>query len=390
MSASRWEHKGFLLLGCLFALTALPTRAQQSHFLPGHLAVLRAGDGVLDLHLKQSPLFIDQFDPAGLNASPSFTVSIPTNGPDTLFFNGHAATEGTLTRSPDHMLLAFAGYGGVALLENRGTPSLLDIGRGFCTVDAAGAIHTTIYKIHNELEKMNPRGVVTDGTNGFWGCGNAHGTYYYNKTAAGDPVEFTAIPNSRALRIINGVLYATLNGADGNASDLSAGVFSFEDGGGNSSALPKAPASVLKPFLKAQAPYTKNVSFDIKPDGSIAYMADIVGGVEKYVRTNSVWKLAYNFTIPQVIPAADNNATGCFGLVVDFTGQAPVIYATTAEGYGGCVNSNRVVRIVDTSATAAVTTIAQAGSLKIAYRGIDFTPESKASKQLSASTGQSR
>jgi hypothetical protein len=100
-----------------------------------------------------------------------------------------------------------------------------------------------------------------------------------------------------------------------------------------------------------------------------------VAGVQKYVRSGGAWKLAYNFAIPQTIPADDNHATGCFGLTVDFSGSAPVIYATTTEGWGGSVNSNRVVRIVDTNAAAVVTTVAQAPSDKIAFRGIDFTPE---------------
>jgi hypothetical protein len=60
---------------------------------------------------------------------------------------------------------------------------------------------------------------------------------------------------------------------------------------------------------------------------------------------------------------------------VDFSGAAPVIYATTTEGYGGTVNSNRVVRIVDTNVTAVVTTVAQATGDNIAFRGVDFTPE---------------
>src|SRR5215467_6413842 len=99
------------------AAVSLAASAQSASFLPGHLAVLRAGDGVLELSLKQSPVFIDQFDANGFNGSPSATVKIPTNGPDAFFFNGHAATEGNLTRSADHKLLAFAGYGGVALLQ---------------------------------------------------------------------------------------------------------------------------------------------------------------------------------------------------------------------------------------------------------------------------------
>ena len=115
----------------------------------------------------------------------------------------------------------------------------------------------------------------------------------------------------------------------------------------------------------------------MNPDKTIAYMSDTLAGIQKYVKSGGAWKLAYNFAIPQNIPAAENHATGCFGLVVDFSGSAPVIYATTTEGYGGTVNSNRVVRIVDTNATAVVTTVAQCTSTNIAFRGIDFTPESE-------------
>lgn len=355
--------------------------AQPPRFLPGHLAVLRAGDGVLDLHLKQSPVFVDQFDTGGFNASPSFTVKIPTNGPETLFFNGHAATEGTLTRSADHKLIAFAGYGGVNLFQSNGTPSLLDIGRGFCTVDAAGKVHAKIYRRQGVLEKMNPRGVVTDGTNDFWGCGNAWGAYYFDQSSSSEPVAFKAVPNSRAVRIVNNVLYTALNGPDGYASDLPAGIFSFVDGDGKSTPLPHTPDASLKIEVKSAAPYTKNAEFDMKPDGSIAYVADTMAGVQKYVKTSGEWRFAYNFAIPQDIGEAENHATGCFGLVVDFRGPAPIIYATTTEGYGGCVNSNRVVRIVDTNATATVTTLARAGSAKIAYRGIDFTPEGQSGER---------
>jgi len=102
--------------------------------------------------------------------------------------------------------------------------------------------------------------------------------------------------------------------------------------------------------------------------------ADEVKGIQKYMKTNGVWKFAYNFSIPQNIPAPENRRTGCFDVAVDFSGTAPIIYATTTEGYNGCVDSNRVVRIVDTNAMAVVTTLAQAPSTKMAYRGIAFTP----------------
>jgi hypothetical protein len=366
--------KKTLLIANVFALVVLAAGAQTAQFLPKHLAVLRAGDGVLDLGLKQSPVFIDQFDTNGPNSSPSFTVQIATNGPDTLFFNGHAATEGTLTRSADHKLLSFAGYGGVNLLQSNGTPSLLGIKRAFCTVDAAGKVRTTIYRGLGAAEKMNPRGVVTDGTNNFWGCGNANGTVFFDASNSAGVVEITAMPSSRAVKLINNILYASINGPDGIASDQVAGIFSFEP------PLPRSADASLKLVVPAAAPYTKNIDFDIGPDGATAYMSDAAAGIQKYVKSGATWKLAYNFAIPQQIAASGKSGAGCFGLVVDFSGAAPVIYATTTEGYGGSVNSNRVVRIIDTNASAMVTTIAQATSTNIAFRGIEFTPEMAATK----------
>jgi hypothetical protein len=133
----------------------------------------------------------------------------------------------------------------------------------------------------------------------------------------------------------------------------------------------------LTRVVPAKKPYTKIGGFDMNPQGTIAYMADVDGGIQKYVKANRTWQFAYNFSIPQTIPEAVNHGDGCFAVAVDFSGASPIIYATTTEGYNGCVNSNRVVQIVDTGANAAVTTLAQAKSDEIAYRGIDFTPGSK-------------
>lgn len=365
----------FILLAMALAATA--ARAQSgTGFAPGHLAVLRAGDGALSLHLKQSPAFIDEFATGSFNSAPVMSVAIPTNGPDTLFFNGHAATEGILNLSADGKLLTFAGYGGVSLLEKSGTPSLLDIGRGFCTVDAAGKTRTTIFEQYIGAEKMNPRGAVTDGANHFWTCGNASGTAFYD-AASSNLVTFAAIPDSRSVKIIGGTLYTTLNGPDATYQGVSPGIFAFADSDGNPAALPEATNTTLRVVLPVQKPYGKIAGFDLSPDGTVAYTADVDTGIQKYVKAGGEWKLAYNFTIPQNIPATANNESGCFAVTVDFTGKNPVIYATTTEGYDGSVNSNRVVQIVDTGASSAVTTLAQAPSANIVYRGIAFTPGSK-------------
>jgi hypothetical protein len=131
--------------------------------------------------------------------------------------------------------------------------------------------------------------------------------------------------------------------------------------------------------------FKRVAGFDMNTAGTIAYTSDTSAGVQKYVKSGDTWSLAYNFAIPQVIPADQNNSSGCFGLVVDFSGKDPVIYATTTEGYGSSVNSNRVVKIVDTGAKAAVVTLACTGSTNMVFRGIDFTPESKPSAMAAKS-----
>ena len=365
--------KKIFVLAAVMALAASASQAQSPSFLPGHLAVLRAGDGALSLHLKQSPAFIDEFATGTLNTAPVMSVAIPTNGPDTVFFNGHAATEGMLNRSADGKLLTLAGYGGVNLLQQSGTPSTLDIGRAFCTVDTAGKTHTIIYDNYAGAAKMNPRGVVTDGQNHFWSCGNSGGTAFYD---AGNSslVVFSAVPDSRQVKIINGALYTTLNGPDGVFMGVPSGIFSFVDAGGDPAPLPQEPKTKLSVVVQADPAYSKIAGFDMNPQGTIAYTADSEKGIQKYTKQNGEWKFAYNFSIPQNIPDDANHEKGCFAMTADFSGAAPIIYATTTEGYNGCVNSNRVVQIVDTNSSATVTTLAQAPNENIAYRGIAFTP----------------
>lgn len=346
---------------------------EAQNFTPGQLAVLQAGNGDINLHLKQAPIFVDQFDPARFNDAPTLTVAIPTNGPNTLFFNGHAATEGNLTRSADHHLLAFAGYAGVNLLETNGVPSQLPIPRGFCTIGVSSTSYKLVYHANDWYQGANPRGVVTDGNGGFWGCGNIFGTMYYNGQTAPAPVGLKTLLNTRAVKIINQSLYATINSADAQDSGDVAGIYSFV-GASISDTLPRQAEATMKLVVPVDPKFKKTCGFDLNPAGTIAYTADTMAGIQKYEKGADGWKLDYNFTIPQVIPDAVNNATGCFGLTVDFKGANPVIYATTTEGWD-IMNSNRVVRIVDTGAGSAVTTIAQAMSTNIVFRGVEFTPE---------------
>ena len=369
--------KTTFLASVLAAILIGAASAEGAPFMAGHLVVLRAGDGLVKQKLKQAPVFLDEFDPKIFNANPISTVAIPTNGADAFFFNSHAATEGMLSRSADGRELVFGGYGGVNLLEKPGTPSMLDIKRGFVTVDAKGTLHTFLYQPVQTDVKSNPRGAATDGEGNFWGCGNSGGNLFFNSAGGRGIVEFENVESTRDLKIINHSLYVSLNGPDGTVMDKPAGIYQFADKHGGAVPLPREPGVALAVVVPTGTNFAHVAGFDMNPEKTIAYLADTTAGIQKYVKAGDNWKLAYNFPIPQNIAAAENHGTGCFGLVVDFKGSAPVIYATTTEGFGGTVNSNRVVCIVDTNATAVVTTVAQASSDNIAFRGIEFAPEDK-------------
>jgi hypothetical protein len=385
----------------VLAVATTAAHLQADGFRPGQLAVLRIGDGDSDLRVRQSQVFIDQFDPAAADqAGPSFTVAIPCKGTNSIWMNGHAGTEGGLARSGDRSVLTVTGYCG-DILSLPGTPSKLAYDRGICVVDATGGTRLAYrgnkwYGLFGD--KTNPRGVVTDGTNNFWGCGNGFGALYFNgETGVRNFGGFTSV---RAIRIIHDTLYVSIAGSDAS-DDSPAGIYGFADASGAAQALPSAAHTQMKVSVPSPQPYTHTAGFDVSPKGDVAYMADAVYGIVKFTKQNGAWQLASYIYIPGYGGAGTgiltNSAStavhaGCFGLVADFSQPHPVLFATTTEwsGFGGVnVNSNRLVRIEDTSsATGGVTvtnagrTLAFSGSTKTCFRGVDFTPEPR---RLSAS-----
>lgn len=115
---------------------------------------------------------------------------------------------------------------------------------------------------------------------------------------------FAAVPDSRQVKIINGTLYTTLNGPDGVFLGVPSGIFSFVDSSGDPLPLPESPKSRLHLVVQADPNYSKIAGFDMNRQGTIAFTADAEKGIQKYVKSDSGWKFAYNFSIPQNIPAA--------------------------------------------------------------------------------------
>ncbi len=183
-------------------MLCISVHASPTAFIPGNLAVLRIGDGapdtggtnkVSDWNFKQNAVYIDEVDPnASGPTAPLYTMRFPTNGPGSIWNNGNAGSEADcLSLSADRSILTYSAYNG-DILSIPGTPSALPYHRIISVVNAFGTNYP-VYIGDNwygiATGKTNPRGVVSDGTNNFWGSGNNGGTLFYSPDANdGQPI----------------------------------------------------------------------------------------------------------------------------------------------------------------------------------------------------------
>jgi hypothetical protein len=406
------------VLACLLAVGA---QAQSTNltFTPGKLVILRGGDGVLTIGTaRQHPIFLDEYDPSLTNqVAPIISIELPTNsGSGSLWMNAHAGSEGQgLTRSADRQYLTLCGYSG-NINTISGTPSSATNAsypngypRGFGLMDAFGNFSvpyasTEWYGLQPGITQNNPRGVATDGSGNYWGCGTIAGTQsggfsetggmYWNGAVTGsDPEPFEySVDSAYYMKIVSGVLYMVALSEVGGAQYN--GIYNFVNlpiNGGGLVPLPEVSTNqggsfcATNLFINAGTTYANLKSFDMNPAGTVAYVADTTYGIIKFVNVGGgSWTSPYIFNSNNIgdIPALNKaKATGCFGVAVDFSGTNPVIYATTMdEGDGANTCSNRLISFIDTGsapnpAVSICKTLAVASNINEVFRGIAFAPD---------------
>lgn len=412
----------FIVASGLAALLACSVQAQTTNpaFTPGKIVVLRGGDGLITISSgRQHPIFIDEYDPAiAHQAAPLLSVELPTNGPNAIIMNAHAGSEGQyMTRSSDRRYLTVSSYCG-ALNSIPGTPSSATNAsnpegypRGFGLIDAFtnwGITYasTEWFGLPPGVSQDNPRGIATDGSNDFWGCGTVAGnqtggaveetgTLFWNSSESPDPGGIqNQVESAYFLRIINNTLYMVGENESGGAQEN--GIFTFQEFdvfGGAPVPLPWIPGSptegdtlTTNVFLNAGPNYSNIKTFDMNPQGTVAYIADTALGIAKFVNSGGTWTQAYLFNSNNIGSGVNGlnepkGATGCYGIAVDFSGANPIIYATTMdEGDGKNTCSNRLISIVDTgtapgNTNVVCTTLATASNINEVFRGVDFAPD---------------
>ena len=341
------------LLGALAGL--FPSgRADAAPFTAGNIAVLRAGDGAAALSGAATAVFIDEYTPAGV---PAQSIAIPAAaGATQLTLSGTATSEGGLMRSPNGAVLCFAGYKAAAGLGAVVATTAAANPRQVGIVDLSGTF-TVAASTSTQFSASNIRSGATDGANNFWGGGNGtpaaiSGINYFGTASAAAQL---LAGNLRWANIFNGDLYFS-----SGSTTPGTGIHQF-------TGSPVAPAvSTPLTVVAGQSPY----GFSINPAGTAMYVADdrattSGGGIQRWNKAAGVWSLAY--TLGTTTGAA--STAGTRGLAVNWSGAAPVIYATTTE-----TTNNRLISVSDSGAAPVTTLVASAGANKV-FRGVAFAPE---------------
>jgi hypothetical protein len=344
--------------GALVNQNSYAGNSSASPFAAGNLAVLRLGDGTESLGSRGNSVFIDQFTPGGTLVS---SIAIPDNATNALIISGSASSEGALTRSADGRLLEFAGYqialsNAAGLSMSLANTNSITAPRALGIVDVNGAF-ALVGVTTNQYSGNNIRSGTTDGRGNYWGAGANSGTFYFGGGAT-NTVQ-TNVVNTIVIQDLGGNLYFSTQKTTNGIWKIS-----------GTPATPATPASAG--LLIKTGGSSESYGFAFNPSFTTAYVADDTltgkGGVQRWDYNGSTWTMSYAF--------AGITNIGARGVVVDFSGAHPVIYATTAEA-----STNRLVSITDTGAAATVTTLATAGVNQL-FRGVALTPNTGAVPQF--------
>jgi beta-glucanase (GH16 family) len=320
-----------------------------TRFVPGDLAVLQVGNGVISS--SGAPGVIVDFPTWG-GPSP-FQASIPSSGSSSLLFGG-SSYSGTLSLSADGRSLVFAGYniptGSYA--SSVDTSSSSTVPRAVGSMNASGAC--TLQATTTQFSGNSVRSAAGDGNGNFWAGGGNSGIVYVGNKVSARTISSTQAA-TRNLTFINGNLHFT-------TTSTARGVFAFVGG----------PTSAAAPALKINTdgigigtPSPKG--FAVNTNLTIAYVSDnrtaaSGGGLQRFNWNGSSW--AYAYSLPYRLSVSQS----VWDIAVDFNRTNPVIYATTGES-----SENHLVTITDTG-TNSVYTLLQTAPAGTMFRGVAWTP----------------
>jgi hypothetical protein len=349
-------------------LERLEQRDLLAAFTAGDLVVSRVGTGAAPLTSSATDTFLDEYNPT----TPAFvqSITLPTAAGNALTESGTALAEGRLTASADGHTLSIAGYQQVPGGTIAGVNGVVGVVNSDGTVDISTQIP---FADLGASESVRATASI-DGL-GFW-VTTANFVRYVPFGNSGS-TNSIAVSNFFPSPTAPAISPAAQLYVDGGAGAQSNGVPAIDGPAAIGTGLPNnagQTGSVLLGFPTSQdgaGNFPGPQQFVISPDGNTIFVADTrvdgFGGIlEFFQSTPGFWTEVGN---QQAGAGADS---GLRGLAADFSGTAPILYATTTG------STNRVVTITGGSLDGSTpsfsfTTVATAAANEV-FRGVALAP----------------
>lgn len=338
----------------LLLLTAGAVCAQD--FTAGNLVVLQTSGSVSK---ASSAITLKEFTTSG---TAGVSVDLPNSGLRAIQTSGvYGGSEGFLTTSTDKKYLVLAGYGTASSFTDITSTNASTVTRVIGTVAPSG-FYLPVATSNSFFSGNDIRGAVADGSD-YWASGasvaSADGINYFGTGTAAALATGTTPPKAYGLRIFNGQIYYSTQKSGPTNTSSQLGIFALGTG------KPTSGTVTVSQVINTGSIVPQDFSFS--STGDTCYIAislnTAAGGIQKWVRSSGTWSLAYT-----IGTGATN--TGAYGIVADYSGSNPVLYATTFESTG-----NRIIKVVDNGSASGstITTLVSAVS-GVFYKGITFAP----------------
>jgi VCBS repeat-containing protein len=372
-STRRSSKRSRYTLLLIFGLIALVVLAQQiyfasrvraaSPFTAGNLVVYRVGDGVSALVSAATPVFLDEYTPAGVLVQ---TIAVPTTTSGSnraLTASGTATSEGLLTRSIDGQFLTLTGYNAAVGTASITSSASGTVNRVIGRVDNAGTIDTTT-ALGDAISGGNPRSAVSTNGSDIWISGTSSGggiRYATLGATTSTALNTTTVTNLRQANIFNGQLYVSSQSGAFRLSTVGTGTPTTS--GQTITNLPGYTTSTTSPYGFFFADLNVGVA-----GVDTLYVADDngaggTGGIQKYSLISGSW-------VSNGSVAATGGLRGLTGTV---SGTTVTLYITASTGTNGTL-----FKLTDTSGYNAanngtLSSLATAGANR-AFRGVALAP----------------
>ena len=323
----------------------------QAAFTPGDLVIYRVGTGAAALSSAATPVFLDEYTPAGVLVQ---SIPLPTTtsgGNRRLTSSGVAITEGLLTRSTDGRYLVLTGYDAAIGTATVASTSSSTTNRVVGRADSTGGVDTTT-ALTDMSDGNSVRSVASTNGTALWVTGAAD-SIHYATLGATTSTQLTSLPvNVRQVHIFNGQLY--ISSASNPFRVATVGTGLPTTAGQTTTNLPGFPTITGSPNSFFFADLSSAV-----PGLDTLYVADDSSLIQKYALVSGNWAAQGSVTAPSA-------ARGLTGVV---TGTSVTLYITGDTKFSTVTDSSGY----NVSMTGTVTTLATAAG-NTAFRGVAFAP----------------